>query len=289
MAVSRISAFSLTSAAPDTLEAFYREAFGFERVNGRRRIGDDLEQVIGCGPGCATLLRLGEQKLELLTFDEAGRPYPPDVPGNDLRFQHFAIVVADMHTAYGRLLECRGWTPITTPAPQQLPASAGGVSAFKFRDPEGHPLELLAFPGGKIPHAWQWHRQHSDCLGIDHTAISVADTSVSVKFYRDLAGFKISATSLNTGIEQQRLDAVEKPVVEVTALSLAGQPPHLELLCYRKPAPCRPDVRPACNDIAATRIVITTERQDGNCPKLVHDPDGHAVLLCESRASQSVK
>ena len=48
-----------------------------------------------------------------------------------------------------------GWTPISTSGPQLLPAASGGVSAFKFRDPEGHPLELIAFPPGAVPPQWQ--------------------------------------------------------------------------------------------------------------------------------------
>lgn len=40
------------------------------------------------------------------------------------------------------------------PRGARLPESSGGVTAFKFRDPDGHPLELLAFPDGKVPSRW---------------------------------------------------------------------------------------------------------------------------------------
>ena len=39
-----------------------------------------------------------------------------------------------------------------SPEPQRLPdwnATAGGIKAFYFKDPDGHPLEILQFPAGK--------------------------------------------------------------------------------------------------------------------------------------------
>ncbi|MGB8684208.1 MAG: hypothetical protein WCD12_15080, partial [Candidatus Binatus sp.] len=59
------------------------------------------------------------------------------------------------------------------------------VTALKFRDPEGHPLELIAFPPDDTPAKWQ-RSSTAECLGIDHSAISVAVTERSVKFYERL-------------------------------------------------------------------------------------------------------
>ncbi len=282
MALTGIAGISLVAAAPASLERFYCDALGFRRMRGPTRIAHGLGQLYraDAGNACTTLLRIGGQRLELLTFDKPGRPYPPDVAGNDLRFQHFAIVVADMQVAYGRLQAHDGWAPITHPVPQNLPASSGGVTAFKFRDPEGHPLELLAFPPGKLPFAYRQHQHDGVCLAIDHSAISVADTARSTEFYAQMAGFGISGHSLNSGIEQERLDGLNNPVVEVTALSSAkSQPPHLELLCYRNPAPCPPGVPLACNDVAATKLIMEKAPDDQTQTALVHDPDGHAILL----------
>jgi hypothetical protein len=103
----------------------------------------------------AVQLRLGEETIELLAFTEPGAPYPADIGCGDLRFQHIAIVVADMESAYLRLRACEGWSAITSPAPQRLPATSGGATAFKFRDPERHPLELLAFPPNNVPSRWR--------------------------------------------------------------------------------------------------------------------------------------
>lgn len=281
--MSRIAAISLTTAAPDVLETFYRRAFGFERVAFPAPLSPAHLKSLGISGGArATVLRLGLQHLQLLAFDQGGSPYPVDVPGNDLRFQHFAIVAAGMQTAYTRLQTCGGWIPITHPAPQLLPASSGSVSAFKFRDPEGHPLELIAFPQENIPAAWKQTRAAAVCLGIDHSAISVADTARSVEFYRERLGFAVSGGSCNSGTEQARLDGVHDPVVDVTALSpRGGGPPHLELLCYRNPAP-RQAACPvlASNDVAATRLILELDRESPRSGvELIHDPDGHALLL----------
>src|SRR5205814_1846750 len=71
----------------------------------------------------------------------------------------------------------------------------------------------------------------SPCLGIDHSAIVVANTGRSVAFYRDVLGFAIGPQSLNRGKEQIRLDRVPDAVVEVTSLDPAPvSTPHLEFL-----------------------------------------------------------
>jgi hypothetical protein len=56
--------------------------------------------------------------------------------------------------------------------PARAAASAGtcdGVVTFKFRDPEGHPLELLEFPPGNMPAAWRRRQGVGPCLGNDHS------------------------------------------------------------------------------------------------------------------------
>ena len=93
-------------------------------------------------------LRLGRERIELLEFtDAAGRPYPPDSTSTDLWFQHMSIIVTDMTRAYQRVMANPRFRPISRDGPVRLPDSSGGVTAFKFRDRDGHPLELLAFPG----------------------------------------------------------------------------------------------------------------------------------------------
>ena len=307
MALIRISRISFTTADADRLGSFYRQAFGFEATETEHHGGTSFARLTGVegAQARALPLRLGEETIELLAFTRRGAPYPADIGCDDPRFQHIAIVVADMETAYLRLCECGGWTAITRPAPQRLPAGSGAVTAFKFRDPEGHPLELLAFPPDNVPPRWREapHR-HGPCLGIDHSAIVVSGTAPSISFYQQVLGFSVVGGSLNRGRGQEQLDAVPGAVVEVTALDPgAGNPPHLELLCYRSPG--LPRGAPAAlhsNDIAATRLTLevddvaalehrlaaarvrfistgTVALRDNRPALLIRDPDGHALLL----------
>lgn len=286
----RIARFGLVTADAERLARFYAAALGFAPVTG--------------GAGARAIrLGLGRQELALAVPASPGRPYPAGIGGDDPRFQHLAIVVSDMRAAYARLAAETGWTPITTAGPQHLPASSGGVTAFKFRDPEGHPLELLEFPRGAVPRRWQGNESAGPSLGIDHSAITVAETARSLGFYADLLGFSIGARSLNRGIGQERLDGVPGAIVAVTALDLPAAPPHLELLCYRRPAP-RPAAPLAGNDVAATRVVLAVDdlpvllrrleaaavefisRPEAQLDRarpaaLLRDPDGHALCLVD--------
>jgi catechol 2,3-dioxygenase-like lactoylglutathione lyase family enzyme len=175
-----------------------------------------------------------------------------------------------------------GWTPISSGGPQRLPQSSGGVTAFKFQDPEGHPLELLALPEHGVPAHWSERTGERIFLGIDHSAISVRDTAISRDFYQTL-GFGITAESLNYGEAQANLDGVPSPEVEVTALSVDASTPHLELLCYRS------DKRPlrqvlASNDVAATRVLLAADGLTDDvdaAQRLLIDPDGHHLLLVD--------
>ena len=243
------------------------------------------------GGASAITLSLSDEIVEFLQFDRPGRPYPDGASCSDLYFQHFAIVVSDIHLAYQRLLSVDSWTAISTDGPQRLPAASGGVTAFKFRDPDGHPLELLAFPDGRVPAHWQRRAKGKLFLGIDHSAISVSDTDISIAFYGAL-GLRVAARSLNTGVEQERLDAVKVPRVEVTALAPEQATPHIELLSYQSV------LRGAINvvqgaDVATTRLVFEADgplpARDIAAQRLI-DPDGHHLMvLAPIRASSSTK
>lgn len=271
LAVERLARISLNSADPETLAHFYVDALGFS----------DIET----GKPGACALALGTTRLELMRA--SGRPYPDDVAGSSPLFQHCAIATADMALAMVQLEKARGWKAISTSGPERLPKSSGGVVAFKFRDPEGHPLEFLEFPDMPA----------GDCavlfLRIDHSAISIADTPRSIAFYESL-GLGVGAHSLNVGPEQARLDATPDAEVEVTALDLpSGTKPHVELLCYRG-AFHRDEPPPQLDDIAATRLVFaasadTLGRIRANHSDrltahdgpglLLRDPDGHVIEI----------
>ncbi len=221
------------------------------------------------GAGETLRLTLGAQEIELVALAAPGRPYPQGSTAADLWFQHFAIVVSDMAAAYAQL-GTEPYAPITQGPPQRLPQSAGAVTAFKFRDLDGHPIELLYFPESGRPPAWQHAR--GLFLGIDHTAISVAETGRSEAFYAGL-GLHCTTHTVNSGPEQAHLDGLPSPVADVLGLAPAVPTPHLELLGYRTP-PGRPlhDANP--RDIAATRTVLKSDRSE-----TLYDPDGHALQL----------
>ncbi len=273
MQARRLLRIELTVADLGRAEAFYSGALGFTAIS-QSKADPALAKLMGAERITQVGLHRGRQTLCLQSFETAGEPYPADVRTCDQMFQHIAIPVADMTAAYARL------QPFVPPAlsrsgPQQLPERSGGVTAYKFQDLEGHPLEILRFPDG-----------HQD--GIDHSAIVVAEVERSIAFYQDTLGLRVTARQLNHGPEQDRLDGLDSAEVEVVALEPQQGTPHVELLAYRAP-PVRParQLRPC--DIAATRLVLEVEGltneavalADGSRALLTHDPDGHALLLIE--------
>jgi catechol 2,3-dioxygenase-like lactoylglutathione lyase family enzyme len=204
-------------------------------------------------------MRLGGREIELSECFPAGAAYPEAAAAHDVLFQHIAIVTDDIGQAYQRAL-AHGAVAISNGGPQTLPASSGGVIAWKFRDPEGHPLELLQFPDAL------------ERSGYDHTAISVADVARSVTFYEGL-GLSLGARSLNRGAAQAALDGLQGAVADVLALRPARATPHVELLHYR--APGRGVFASVqAKDVAADRMVFAADDAG-----LLRDPDGHFVLL----------
>ena len=286
----RLSRIELICRDPDRLAAFYEAALGSIKLIG-------LEDIRKTASASITLL-LGQQEIRLIGVRPMGRPYPADVAGWSPLFQHIAIVVSDMAGAYAHLSTIQGWTPISTAGPQVLPVASGGVEAFKFRDPEGHPLELIAFAPDATPIQWQ-RTSGNYCIGIDHSAISVSNTLRSIAFYESL-GLRRAARSLNVGQEQAKLDDIPNATVEVSALNPERATPHVELLCYRGDFDrC---IRPqAVNDATATRLVFTVESRtmlEMICLRhhdrvlsgpilvnkdfsgaLLRDPDGHLISL----------
>src|SRR4051812_43380584 len=216
-------------------------------------------------------LRLGEETLSLVRPDRLGRAYPEAQAANDPWFQHFAIAVSDAAAAFERLSRVP-FTPISRGGPVLLPPSSGSVIAYKFRDPDGHPLELSQFPDGR------WTRRPTSpgpFRGIDHTAVAVADLELSLAFYSGTLGFELSARGVNTGLSQDALDGLDGAEVEIAVLSPpSSKGPHLELLHYLSPRPVKGRQAVRIEDVAATRIVITGE----DLPSAtLRDPDGHII------------
>jgi catechol 2,3-dioxygenase-like lactoylglutathione lyase family enzyme len=263
--VSMITALRLTTARPERLARFYQE-LGFTVGQPEPISAEEIGLLGLTGGGVRVPLRLGEQRVDLDSFDVQGRPYPMESTAADLCFQHFALVTDDASAAWKHVAAIGG-RPISTDGPVQLPPSTGVAAAVKFRDPEGHPLELLQFsPEG----AGRW--AGTGLLGIDHSAISVSDIHASCRFYEAL-GLSVGAQTLNQGPTQVALDGLPGVEVEVLAMLPPRATPHVELLGCRHPRG-RSAGHVEANGIAATRIVWAADRD-----QLLRDPDGHLHLL----------
>ncbi|MBL8750186.1 MAG: VOC family protein [Planctomycetes bacterium] len=262
---------------------FYTDVLRFAVVERRDAHGAAEERLRGVfGTHTETaVLQLGEERVELVEFlAPRGRSVPEDSRSNDLWFQHIAIVVRDMDVAYERLREHR--VQYASPVPQTLPASnpdAGGIRAFYFQDPDGHPLEVLQFPPGKGDP--RWHMPTEELfLGIDHTAIVVADTAASLAFWRDRVGLTVAGHADNQGEEQERLNNVRGAHLRITTLR-GAEGPGVELLEYLTPRTGRAmPADTAANDLWHwfVTVVPATVAARG----LAVDPDGHRVLFASS-------
>ena len=189
--------------------------------------------------------------------------------------------------------------------PQRLPdwnVNAGGIEAFYFRDPDGHFLEVLAFPAGKGDPKWQ--RRDQLFLGIDHTAIVSHDTERSLGFYRDGLGLQLAGGAENYGVEQEHLNNVFGVRLRITTLR-APAGPGVELLEYLAPRDGRLTPRDLkANDLAHWHTTIVTGGVEALLAKhfggwlvspsvvaaapvqngralLVRDPDAHGVRIVE--------
>lgn len=307
----RVDGVAITVDDLERSVAFFHDVLGFEEESVHEAQGAEWERLEGVFPLRLRLarMRLGTERIDLVDYlAPTGRPVPPGLGGNDLFFQHVAIVVGDMEAAY-RHLRQRGVEHISS-GPQRLPdwnPAAGGIEAFYFRDPDGHALELISFPPGKGDPRWQVATAGL-FLGIDHTAIAISDTAASLGFYRDLLGLRVAGESENWGPEQEHLNGVFASRVRITGLRAAGGP-GVELLEYLSPGDGRPvpdDLR--ASDLASWQTLIEVADLDAAWQRVrragvsfvspgpvelpspeagysralqLRDPDGHPVLLFE--------
>ena len=311
--IAAVDSVTVTVSDLDRAVDFYSKVLTFEKVAEREVAGEPYEQLYGVfGLRVRSArMRLGDEYLELQQFlAPRGRPLPADSRSNDRWFQHVAIIVSDMDAAYARLRRFN--VEHASSGPQRLPdwnPNAGGIEAFYFRDPDGHNLEVLKFPADKGPAKWQAHDGRL-FLGIDHTAIVVADTEASLRFYRDALGMHVAGTSENYGTEQEHLNNVFGAHLRITALR-AAHGPGIEFLEYLAPRTGRPlpadtqaedlwywqvnlcsttpaDFQMALQDSHATlvsaRTVRLTDAQLGWREGIItRDPDGHASLIGEAQ------
>jgi catechol 2,3-dioxygenase-like lactoylglutathione lyase family enzyme len=271
---------------------------------------EHLEGVFGARMRIVRM-QLGSDFIELTQYlAPPGLPIPADSRSNDRWFQHLAIAVRDMDAAFAKVRDLK--VQFVSTGPQTLPATipaAAGIRAFYFRDPDGHNLELIYFPPGKGDPRWQ-EPNNNLFLGIDHTAIGIANTAASLQFYRDLLGMRKAGESENFGAEQEHLNQVFGAHLLITGMR-ANSGPGIEFLEYLTPRDGRPIPEGTkSNDIVHWQTTIATDDLDTIAhnlrqnhvgfvssdvtmvPKdklgfsrglLVSDPDGHDVLLVDPR------
>jgi len=309
--VDGVDAIGITVSDMDRAVNFYSNILTFKKVSDTEVAGEDYEHLEGIfGLRMRVVrMRLGDEFIELTEYlAPKGRPIPVDSRSNDRWFQHIAIIVSDMDKAYAWLRQNK--VEHASSGPQRLPAwnkNAAGIAAFYFKDPDGHPVEVLQFPPDKGLE--KWHRSTNDLLlGIDHTAIVVGDTDASIKFYRDLLGMHVAGESENYGTEQEHLNNVFGARLRITALRGASGP-GIELLEYLAPRDGRPfPSDEQASDVVHRQTVLLTQGADAAARQLqnsranfvssgvvanqtrqlgfskaflVRDPDGHAVEIEE--------
>ena len=301
----RIQAISLTVTNADRSGEFYTKALGFEVVSDAID-GKEYVNLAAMPPSRMRIitLKLGEERIRLKQYlDIKGKSIPLDSQSNDLWFQHLAIVVSDMDRAYAHL-QAFPIEPIST-APQTIPPGnkeAAYIQAFKFRDPDRHPLELICFPLDKGQKKWH-QKSHSLFLGIDHTAIAIANTEQSLQFYRDRLGMQVDGGSFNWRETQARMDGLLNAKVLITALRPAQEGLGIELLDYIQPADGRPipfdlksddlayvqvelivsDINEVVKQLQQHKLqvlpVVHLDDRGTQQGYLVQDPTGHSILL----------
>jgi catechol 2,3-dioxygenase-like lactoylglutathione lyase family enzyme len=300
-----VAMVGITVADVDRSVAFYTNVLDFRVVSDDSAGGASYDSLQGLTGTSLRVVRLqlGDESLQLTQYlSPRGRPAPADARSNDRWFQHVAIIVSDMDSAYARLQ--RSKVTEVSAGPQLLPKTipnAAGIRAFYFKDPDGHPLEVLQFPADKGDPKWH-ERTDRLFLGIDHTAIVVRDTRRSLAFYRDALGLRVAGESMNFGTEQERLNNVPGARLHITGLRAAAGP-GIEFLQYLRPGDGRPypaDERPndlvhwqttiAVPDLAAAERTIRQGRfrvvsLGGGDGVVVRDPDGHAIQLVEDQGA----
>ncbi len=308
-----VDSIGMTVSDLDRSVDFYTKVLTFERVSEFEDDGDALEHATGVfGAHTRTArLRLGDEVVELTEYlAPRGKAIPADSRSNDRWFQHIAIITSDMAAAYRRLREFK--VEHASSGPQRLPdwnRNAGGIEAFYFKDPDGHALEVLAFPPDKGASKWHGGDGSRLFLGIDHTAIVISSVEASSKFYQEVLGMQVAGENENYGPEQERLNNVFGARLRIRAMRAASGP-GVEFLEYLAPGDGR--AFPAgtkSNDLihwqtrfrtlnadeaaesfrkfrsafVSTGVVTQPDPRRAGYRKsvLVRDPDGHAVQVVE--------
>src|ERR1700739_726508 len=215
-----VDSVDITVSDMDRAVDFYSRVLSFKKVWDTEVAGETYENLEGVFGARMRVVRmqLGDEFIELTEYlAPKGRPITAGARSNDRSFQHIAIIVSDMDKAYAWLRQNK--VAHASSGPQRLPdwnRNASGIKAFYFKDPDGHPLEILQFPPDKG--AAKWHAKTDRLfLGVDHTAIVVRDTEQSLALYRDALGVRVAGESENFGTEQEHLNNVFGARLRITS------------------------------------------------------------------------
>ncbi|MEZ4932767.1 MAG: VOC family protein [Saprospiraceae bacterium] len=315
--VLAVEKVSITVSNLDKSIDFYTQVLNFKKESVEKISGKKAQKLFGLSAENPTVqiatLKIGDEIIELMEFSNTppNRPIPLDSKSNDLWFQHIAIVVDNMEVAYEKVKKAK--VVHVSTSPQILPeyiSAAAGIKAFYFQDPDGHNLELIYFPKNKGNDKWHQEKKimvnnnPSNFLGIDHTAIGIADTDESYLFWRDILKLEVGGHSENYGPEQEHLNQIFGARLFITGLH-TNEGFGIEFLDYIAPPGGR--AYPADSQPTDLWHWHTTLKVDGldelakqlldsgfqfisngivqleNSQKalMVRDPDGHAVLLLE--------
>ncbi|MBX7081860.1 MAG: VOC family protein [Nannocystaceae bacterium] len=308
-AAAQVLHVALTVSSLDDATAWFEQALSAQPGSLAQLDADTARWGRPVAAARVRTLSLGHERVVLLDPDGPALPGGAKV-SNTAAFQHLALVVGDIDARWAAIAP--SIDPIS-PVPQRIPDSnraAAGIRAAYFRGPDAHALELIHYPQDKG--AARWHVDGDRVLGIDHTAIGVADTATSLAFWRDVLGLEVVGESLNEGHEQAQLSGVPGARVHITALrGHAGL--GVELLEYLEPGLVPGDavVHPegsahahttvAVADLDATvaavreaesRLGVAVLSQelapciacdDDRRAAMVRDPDGHVVQLVQDR------
>ena len=281
----------------------------FEKVSESEVDGPEyehLEGVFGAAMRIARM-RLGDEFIELTEFLA---PRGPAGAGGFTQQRSLVPARRDHHQRHGRGVSVAARVTrcsIASSGPQRLPdwnKNAGGIRAFYFRDPDGHPLEVLGVSAGqgqrevasRIGQAVPRNRSHGDRDFRYRCQPAVLSRSCS--------GFQVAGESENYGPEQEHLNNVfrrapaasrrcGRPAARASSSSNTWRPSD------GRPYP--PDEKP--NDLvhwqtrvraANTEQTLARLRQAGATlissglvelksgrSTIVRDPDGHAVEIVE--------
>jgi glyoxylase I family protein len=146
-----IVGFSHVCIAVSDAEAslrFYRDVLGFDVFFDVELEGPPMEVVTGEAGACGRMIGgvLGGTVVELLEFKHRSFARRPETA---LGYTNISLSVGDVDAALAAITAAGV-------QPEQQPVDIGGVRMFFVRDPDGTPIEFVAYPNRERTSAEMW-------------------------------------------------------------------------------------------------------------------------------------